>query len=337
MATRKQVPMAATQFVVGECVFGDNGEEAKTVPLKMVARSGDPIDHWYWGRVVHDMDGMTMHKQRLPVDYIHDDGEVIGYLNNFSIEDGNLVASGALVPYRESDRASEVIYKQRQGVPYEASINFGGGGLRVEEVEDGVPVEVNGRQFTGPLTIVRQWPLRGVAVCPYGADCNTETSFSDSQTVEVEIMSHESTVVEDATETPADATAPAVEEVTPVETPEQEETQPEAEPAAVVETETAELTQGERYLAEFGDIGGVWFAQGVSYDEARTRFVASVVADRDAANARVEELTTEVAKLQARIAALEGEAAPVSFSSGDAAKRGGMISAVRIAGRTAKE
>jgi hypothetical protein len=89
--------------------------------------------------------------------------------------------SGALVPYKENDRASEIIFKMGQGVPYESSINFGGDGIKVEEVPDGESVEVNGAQFSGPGIVIREWPLRGVAVCPYGADMNTNSNtFSTS-------------------------------------------------------------------------------------------------------------------------------------------------------------
>jgi len=61
----------------------------------------------------------------------------------------------------------------REGVPYEASINFGGDGIKIQELGDGETTEVNGARFDGPGIVVREWPLRGVAICPYGADMNT--------------------------------------------------------------------------------------------------------------------------------------------------------------------
>ncbi len=75
------------------------------------------------------MEGMTLHKDRLALDYVHDSKEVIGYLNHFDIASGDLVTSGALVPFKDTDRATEIMHKLSEGVPYEASINFGGDGI----------------------------------------------------------------------------------------------------------------------------------------------------------------------------------------------------------------
>ena len=118
------IPANACIMTSGEFALGDNGENAKSAPLTMTARSGKPIEHWYWGRVVHDLSGMSLKKSRVPVDYVHDDKEVIGYLNKFDSSSGDLVVSGALVPFKDNDRATEIIHKQKAGVPYEASINF---------------------------------------------------------------------------------------------------------------------------------------------------------------------------------------------------------------------
>jgi hypothetical protein len=123
---------------------------------------------------------MHVHKSRVPIDYVHDSKEVIGYLNKFDTSTGDLVTSGALVPFKESDRATEIVHKVKAGVPYEASINFGGDGLKVQEIPDGEECMVNGAKFSGPGIVIREWPLRGVAICPYGADMNTESNvFSD--------------------------------------------------------------------------------------------------------------------------------------------------------------
>jgi hypothetical protein len=171
-----RIPAGACVLSVGEFEIGDNGENAKTAPVRLVARSGKPIFHWFWGNVVHDLAGMHLHKPRVTIDYVHDDKEVVGYLNRFDSTSGDLVTSGALVPFKDSDRATEIIHKMKAGVPYEASINFGGDGIKIEDVPDGMVAQVNGYQFSGPGIIVREWPLRGVAICPYGADANTESA-----------------------------------------------------------------------------------------------------------------------------------------------------------------
>jgi hypothetical protein len=180
-----KVPAKAFLFGGGAVSFADS--DGDNYPIKMVARSAQPVDHWFWGRIVHDMAGVTIHKDRIPVDYIH--AEEIGYLNKFSTGPAGLLVEGALVPTDEpSDPARKLIARSKGGVPYEASINWAGDGSILEQVQEGFTAEVNGYQFEGPGVIVRAWPLRGVAVCPYGADMNTESQFGESdQTFSVNI------------------------------------------------------------------------------------------------------------------------------------------------------
>jgi len=292
----KSVPKSALQFRFGTCEFGDNGPDAKTVPFSMVARTGDPITHWYWDRVVHDMNGMQIHKSRLPIDYVHDETEILGYANHFDTSSGDLIANGVIQSYKEGDRAGEVIFRGRNGQPYEASITHDDD-IVIEELPEGAMTEVNGRQVQGPLTIIRQWALRGIAVCPYGADRNTSTDLSDqNKTIQVKVLR----TMSQNTEAEAVAEAPAVEpqaepDVQPV------AEQPEV-PASFSAGQTPDPKQdGQRFLDTFGEKGGVWFAQGKSYDEALHLFVG--------------DLKQENQELKTRLAALAGYGAktPVTF------------------------
>lgn len=281
----KQVPANALRFNLGEFELGSNGDGAKTAPIKMVARTGKPIEHWYWGRVVHDLSGIN-HKPRIPVDYCHDIADVIGYLNKFDVTTGDLVVSGALVPYGDSDRASEVMFKAREGVPYEASINFGGDGILIEEIGEGQITQVNGYEFEGPGVVIRKWPLRGVAVCPYGADAGTSTEFSRDKDaglrVEVTVLSNGTPNSPEKKMSDSDSTTPtaeapqAVEAVTP-NTPEKPAelgapaapgveagtVEPVATPAPSVEA------PGKQFMDMFGEQqGAVYFARGLSMEDA---------------------------------------------------------------------
>lgn len=250
----KEIPATACMLNAGEFTISRKNETDKSGALRMVARSGQPIEHWFWGRVVHDLSGMRMHKNRLPVDYVHDPKEIIGYLNHFDSETGDLVASGALVPFKDSDRATEIMHKMSAGVPYEASINFGGDGIKVQELEDGEVTEVNGYQFEGPGMVVREWPLRGVAICPYGADMNTESAsqFADSKTTikatvfKSEPQTTEETVMEhDKTDEVAPAEDPKPEELT-----EQSEQAEAAVEASVAEVEDEAQADSETVESE---------------------------------------------------------------------------------------
>lgn len=237
------IPAKACVMTIGEFVAGDNGEGAKSAPVKLKARSGGAIEHWYWGNVVHDFAGMKIAKNRLAIDYVHDPKEIIGYLNKFETEEGDLYASGALVPYKDSDRASEIIHKMKEGVPYEASINFGGDGIKVEELAAGQVATINGNQFEGPATIIREWPLRGVAVCPYGADANTETAvFDNKKTFAASVVSaansqtEESPMSDEAVEVSADIA--------------EEQVKPEANLSEEVNAETVEAVAEDSASAE---------------------------------------------------------------------------------------
>lgn len=185
------IPSEACAFAGGEVAFESNGEGAKTVKFKMQARSGQPIEHWFWGKVAHDMSGLKLHKQRVTIDYCHDTKDIIGYGSHFKATDEGLEVTGALTPSARNS-ASEIIELGRQGVPYEASINFGGDGIKVEEVREGQVAMVNGYELEGPAAIIREWPLRGVAVCPYGADMHTSTNFkSDSKEVKFSLIEND--------------------------------------------------------------------------------------------------------------------------------------------------
>jgi len=306
------IPASACCMSLGEVEVGDNGDKAKTAPVKLTARSGKAIQHPFWGAVVHDLSGMQLHKPRIPIDYVHDDAEVIGYLNRFDISSGDLVVTGALVPFKDSDRATEIIHKCKAGVPYEASINFGGEGIKIQEILEGEVAPVNGFQFEGPGIIIREWPLRGVAICPYGADMNTSSNVLSEQNktfsaavvsvpkpiAEVTSMS-EATVeaVAEATKTEAEAEKKTVE--TPVETPVKVapvepaapveavkvEGEVKAEPPGAVTPEVAQLSREEflKIVNEFGaeiaaatvrDNGNYLSALTLAYSQSKERIKA---------------------------------------------------------------
>lgn len=293
----QKIPADACRFAGGEVSFGDNGPNAKTVPVRIKARSGQAIEHPFWGKIVHDLAGMRLHKSKLPIDYAHDDEQIIGFLNHFDAGNGDLWATGALVPYK-GDKAEEVIFKQAAGIPYEASIFWGGNGIKIEEVGEGMVAQVNGYQFSGPGLIVREWPLRGVAICPYGADAQTETTFKQSG----ETFSAEEYMLEEKKMETSESVEAKVEEVKPDVAPVVETTaavegeaveptnaeevkveEPKVEPPPTVESAPVETPvpdgreEFKRMAADFGmDIAGKVFSEGGGYDVARDEFIKAL-------------------------------------------------------------
>jgi hypothetical protein len=320
-----KIPAEACVLHVGEFELGDNGGTAKTAPVRLVARTGKAIEHWFWGRIVHDLAGMHLHKPRIPIDYLHDGNQVIGYLNKFDVASGDLVTSGALVPFKESDRATEIIHKSRAGVPYEASINFGGDGIKIEDVPEGHTAQVNGFQFDGPGVIVREWPLRGVAICPYGADANTASAVlsEKGKTFSASVIAApEATTKEPAMSTPVEVEAqaaapeaakvleqekPEAVEVTPVEakateaaqpaavevTPAVEAKPPEAQPEAVPAAEAKPALSREEFARiadRFGnDIAAQIMRDGGDYSAALALYAEAMEAENKKLRERVAE------------------------------------------------
>jgi hypothetical protein len=290
-----------------------NGESAKTAPISLVARTTTPVSSGdeKIGMCVHDFAGMRVERNRIPVDYCHESSKVIGYANHIEAVGGELMASGALVPYGNdpTDKATEVIYKAQQGIPYQASI-YTGSDVVVEKLANGKTTVVNGVSVMGPLSIVREWTLRGIAICPYGRDGNTISAIAlnDQETV---------TVTEtETTESTTEAT-----EVQAVEVAEANDTQSTEAAAVEVETvaevaaspeavsvEATAMSEGQKFLATFGTQGAVWFAEGKSFDEAQALFALAMKTEN-------ESLKQQLADAMSKLAANRGEATPVTFSA----------------------
>jgi hypothetical protein len=176
----KKVPAKALQFDSTLQFAVEGGDDPSLVPISMLGRSAQPIYHWYWGNVVHDMAGFSTDHATVAVDYRHDDDEPIGYLDKFTADNNGLHVQGYLIslnPTDPDDRVAKMTKLSKAGVPYQASIFFEV--AKMEQVQPGASAEVNGYAIEGPAIIIRQWSLRGMAVCLYGADGRTHSKFSD--------------------------------------------------------------------------------------------------------------------------------------------------------------
>ena len=176
----QSVPKKALQFDSPLQFAAEGGDDPSLVPISMLGRSAKPIYHWYWGNVIHDMSGFSTEHPKVAIDYRHDDEEPIGYLDQFTADNDGLNVSGKLVslnPTDPDDRVSQLKKLSAAGVPFQASIFFETS--KIENVQPGASAEVNGYSIDGPAIIIRQWSLRGMAVCLYGADGRTHSKFSD--------------------------------------------------------------------------------------------------------------------------------------------------------------
>jgi hypothetical protein len=176
----RKVPRKAMQFDSAlPLQFAEQSGETSVYPISMLGRSAEPIYHWWWGKVVHDMAGFSTSHPKVAIDYRHDDEQPIGYLDQFRADNTGLHLSGKLVSLDTvNDRVTQLKKLADAGVPFQSSIYFESS--KLEQVADGASAEVNGYTVDGPAIIVRQWSLRGMAVCLYGADGRTNSQFSDS-------------------------------------------------------------------------------------------------------------------------------------------------------------
>jgi len=333
------IPRAACTLRAEFAHLGDNGEDAKTAPVKLLARSSQPIEHHWWGNVAHDLNGFNLNgKSRLPIDFDHDTGEAIGYLNKFEVEEDGLYASGAIVSTQEGDRASKILSQMRAGIPYEASINFGGDGIEVERVPAGKSAMVNGYELAGESQIVRKWPLRGVAVTLYGYDAQTSTSLlSESGTVAAKEITQEQEAG-DTMSKPEELSAEAVEAVEAVEAAETVATPDTVEEEATelnqaVEVEAVEAVEAvESVEAEVEEDEEDTQFSAAEFTRMVTDFGAEVAAEVVANNGRYEDAlrlafeqqADELANAKAQIAELSANprtaSNAVAFADGESAK-----------------
>ena len=321
-------PRDAFQLTCGPLQFRDGSDDAPELrPFEMLARSAEPIEHWYWGRIVHDFDGMQLRKDRCPIDWRHDECVELGFADSFEVTDDGLQLSGSLIVLEENDRADQVHKRGKAGMPYEASIDWIGDGSELEYIPEDVTTEVNGRQFAGPGYVARKWPLRAAAICPYGADAATATQFSDAAdipSVRVFTQAEQRTVAPETNNTATEAdNGDDTKQHADTPAPEKK-TDAAAVPAGTITPDT---------LKQFNDAFGAkameYLQAGLSYDAARLQFAdhRATLAEDEAKQLR-EQLGERDAELKAATEKLKqfgdgnGQAAPLNGDNptdGDAA------------------
>jgi hypothetical protein len=305
---KRRVPRSALTLNGGRVEFATAGENsggspgaAEPRPVALLCRTDQPASHPYFGRIVHDMAGFSSVAERTPLDYCHDPQHVLGFAEEYDPdgEDG-LTASAQVVPTgQEHDMGARVLALADKGVPFQCSISHAPGSIVMEDVPDGMSTQVNGYTFTGPGTVFRKWCVSGVALCPYGIDNQTSAQFSDkSETVEVSYLSKEPIAMSEPTIVIPAAATPAAIPATPaaplaVAAP--------AAAAAAPLAATPATPPGQKYLDAFGDQGGIWFAQGKTFDECQALYLSAVKAQNE--------------QLKTRLASIAGEGElPLSFT-----------------------
>ena len=343
----RNIPLSALS-IAADVELGEAVDGASSVPIRIIARTSRAVFKSDWdpelGPIVHDMSGLSQTKATIPLDYCHDQREVLGYATNLDVSSGALTADGMLTPFRADDRSAEVIAKGRTGVPYGASIYFDEQTCVAEEVASGVTVTVNGEDLTGPAIVIRHWDVRGIAVCLYGVDSESQVQFSkQSRNVAVQLVKGKTQMSTQSSDPPKPAEEPtkcsfdefcatlgikdvssltddgrAMLEAKYAETQEVEPKPPAEEPPAdppkPKPSEDSQLSIGRQFMTEFGEQGAVWFVEGLTLDQARTKFASSLKDRTKALESENADLKAKLADAQTKLSLKRGETTPVSFS-----------------------
>ncbi len=142
--------------------------EEKRVKIKVITSS--ILEHPGLGRFRVKTETAAPSKDRVPLDYNHNEEEVIGYVENFQCNADAITADGVvLIGDDSSDAAKTFAQNIDGGVPFEASAFLDLSEAESVELEDGVT------EWSGAL-------IRGVAICPYGTDRKTTVSLKLGET-----------------------------------------------------------------------------------------------------------------------------------------------------------
>lgn len=177
--------------------------------FSMVAYTGGAmrIEGWRYPVIV-DLAGMAIPTQNRPIRFGHDAASGVGHTDQIRMDGGQLMATG--VVSRDTAAAKEIVVSARNGFPWQASI-----GASVEEfefVKENQRVLVNGREFSGPVNVVRKSTLGEISFVDLGADGQTSATVAAqrlSASSQEESHPMETTVVNPQSESAPNESQPA--------------------------------------------------------------------------------------------------------------------------------
>ena len=168
-------PLNLTATAHIELEAAGDGEVGGLPRFQMVAYTGGPMRIAGWKYpVVLDLAGMSIPAQSRPIRFGHDPLSGVGHTDSIRVEQGKLMAAG--VVSRDTAAAREVVASSKNGFPWQASV-----GASVDEFEfikGQQQVTVNGRQYAGPLNVVRKSTLGEISFVDLGADGETTASVA---------------------------------------------------------------------------------------------------------------------------------------------------------------
>ena len=154
-----------------------DGESSSLRRFDMVAYTGGAMSLAGWpSPVVVDLAGMTVSAKSRPILKDHNPSLIVGHTDRVRIEGSQLLVTG--VVSGAGAVAKEIAQSSGNGFPWQASL--GASAERVETVPKGKATQANGREFVGPVQVVRKSTLGEVSFVALGADDDTSAQVAAS-------------------------------------------------------------------------------------------------------------------------------------------------------------
>lgn len=187
--------------ITGEATLIDapllaDGTSGGNPKFSLVGYTGRAIRQaWSRTPLVVDLAGMDTTSQVVAVMLGHqyDMDHAVGQAADVKNSGTDLTVAGEVIG--EGPEVTKAMNLARKGWKFQASIGADVG--RIENIAAGETVEVNGRQFSGPISVVRASTLREVSIVLFGADAATSAAIA-AEANEGLPMAH------DANQTPAE-------------------------------------------------------------------------------------------------------------------------------------
>jgi len=183
----KGSPAASGDFSYVESAEGEGKPKLKKVTA--VAYTGAPMRVGFGWPVVLDLAGMTKESTGIPLLKNHDPENIVGHsgADEVEISATKIKLQGQVSGVGEA--AQEVSALSANGFPWQMSV--GASIDRMEFIDRGETVKVNGRNQSGPLYVARKSVLREVSFVAIGADAGTSGNVAASSISEDSTMNFE--------------------------------------------------------------------------------------------------------------------------------------------------
>jgi len=136
--------------------------------FSMLGYSGATIRSLFWDRLIIDISGIRTPEGKMPALREHIPDRPVGVIDKVTASTDKLSANGYFLTTHDGPAVSALL---DEGYPFQASV--GVWFEKIEKIEPGEVANVNGKDFIGPGSVVRQSFVREISFVTLGADAGT--------------------------------------------------------------------------------------------------------------------------------------------------------------------